>query len=61
MRAPTRKKYGVLIYYLYGRELEFETNINILEAQEQGDSSVELEDGRHIDLTNIERIITAEK
>lgn len=61
MFIPTEKKYKVLVIYLYGREIEMETDIDVIQAHELGNEYVELEDGRRVDLTNIERIITAEE
>ncbi|MGE7917965.1 hypothetical protein ACQKM9_03320 [Viridibacillus sp. NPDC093762] len=59
MFARVDKKYKALVIYLYGRELEFETDIDIINTHEQGNEYVDLEDGSRIDLTNIERIIIA--
>ncbi|OMC83621.1 hypothetical protein BK128_18095 [Viridibacillus sp. FSL H7-0596] len=61
MFAPVEKRYKVLVKYLYGREIEIETDIDIINVHEQGNEYIYLEDGRYIDLTNIERIITAEE
>lgn len=61
MLAPVDKKFKVVIIYLYGREIEFETDIDMIAAETNGEKYVDLEDGRRIDLTNIERIITAEE
>ncbi|OMC86942.1 hypothetical protein BK128_09770 [Viridibacillus sp. FSL H7-0596] len=58
MLAPVDKKFRAVIIYLYGREIDIETNIDIMAAEENGEMYVDLEDGRRIDLTNIERIIT---
>ncbi|MGG0663387.1 hypothetical protein ABE042_04685 [Viridibacillus arvi] len=60
MLAPVDKKFRSVIIYLYGREIDIETNVDILAAEENGEKYVDLEDGRRIDLTSIERIITAE-
>lgn len=59
MLAPVDKEFRVIIIYLYGREIEFETDINVIYAETKGDQYVDLEDGRRIDLTNIERIVIA--
>lgn len=59
MFTPVDKRYKVLVIYLYGREIEFETDMDVIQVQEQGNEYIELEGGRHIDLTNIERIIVA--
>lgn len=61
MFAPVDNKYRVLVIYLYGRELEFETDMDVLAAETKGDKYVDLENGIRVDLTNIERIITAEE
>lgn len=60
MFTPVDKNFRVAIIYLYGRELEFETDIDVMAAETNGEKYVDLEDGRRIDLTNIERIIRAE-
>lgn len=60
MFAPVDNKYRVLVIYLYGRELKFETDIDIISTPEQGNEYAKLEDGIRIDLTNIERIIVAD-
>ncbi|MGG0666774.1 hypothetical protein ABE042_22100 [Viridibacillus arvi] len=59
MFAPVHKKFRVVIIYHYGREIELETDVDITAAEESGKMFVDLEDGRRIDLTNVERIITA--
>ncbi|MFE6166993.1 hypothetical protein ACFVP8_03845 [Viridibacillus arvi] len=59
MLASVDKKFRTVIIYLYGRELDLETNVDIMAAEENGEMYVDLEDGRRIDLTNVERIITA--
>ncbi|MGE7932100.1 hypothetical protein [Viridibacillus arvi] len=59
MLVPVDRKYKVLVKYLYGRVIEIETDMDVIQAQEQGNEYVELEDGRRIDLTNIERIVIA--
>lgn len=59
--APVEKKYKVLVIYLYGREIEIETDVDLIKVHEQGNTYVHLENGRYIDLTNIERIVTAEE
>lgn len=59
MRTAVYKRFRVVIIYHYGREIELETDVDIIAAEENGKQYVDLEDGRRIDLTNIERVIVA--